>query len=522
MRTRLALVCLIEAGILLALALQVFGGTDAAGAAGGARAETPAQLEDLRVPRRPDAAPPRTTTESPDRAHLAVSQDPADPVGVLLHGALRSEAGAALQAYVSAQMGKERRRGSVAGGRYALVGLRPGTWTIYVNGSGFERVQESVEISAAAVQTRDFELRSTQAIRIRVRDRQGACLQPQLHARGHFRHRWQVLAATQPIPEVFGPGRHAPRFGMGRWTGEMNIKEGWIGTLHVSALPCEVALVSADRVLARRTAVPGLDELEFVVELADVLALQTRLRARIVAATTGAPLPGCAVSLGLGRGARSVADAEGRVELRGLDAGYVCVEARKRDFATYQREILLPAGGEVDLGEIRLEPAQNLRGRVLDAQGQAAGATVRWVNLAWHRVPAPFRDNFHTRPKADGSFVIGRTGAGDHTLIAQGDGDQIACAVFANPPSGAVVLRLGPGGRCEVSRPEAPGRSFVLTVYDPRRRPLGAWLLPPGNRQRSLLMPAGHYPYTVHDQHGSEVQVGEMVFATTPGRLEIR
>jgi len=335
-----------------------------------------------------------------------------------------------------------------------------------------------------------------------------------------------VVGQRDRFPDRLAPTDYGAVFvGDAQWSGEMNTENGFAGTLSFAAPPpAHAALLLRHLVLEQQVVQPGQQEVRFVV---DVEALKPRLASatvRVVDAASGAPLKDARVGLYTSNmgGMGSPVDADGRalVEnlLPGLLRGSITANEHESMYATMRVE----PGQRLDLGEVRLGAQQNLRGRVLDADGKSVAATLSWTELKWRTAPTAFVTGRSAGTEADGSFSLWGTGAGAIAVAARTQDGRLATAVIDNPPPAPVELRVAAAAECTVTRPADPTRAFTVTLYDSTRRPVAARTFEPRVLKSTLSMPAGSYPFEVHDDTGRLVQSGTLTFGATPTTLEIR
>jgi hypothetical protein len=109
---------------------------------------------------------------------------------------------------------------------------------------------------------------------------------------------------------------------------------------------------------------------------------------------------------GLWRPVDLVFEGEGRIRLRRLDPGPCRIRFELRGYHTPPREIRVPEGGMVEMGEIVFPKGGTVRGLVLDEEGRpVAGALYR---VEGFEPEDPTRD--------DGSFVLRHVPPGRRTI----------------------------------------------------------------------------------------------------------
>ncbi len=535
MIARLAALCAIEAAIVVLLAVQVFGATPApavpaaaapaAGAAPGAPAPQPraAAAEPLAAP--PGAAAGDAAT--PARETVAAKWKADDAVGVLLTGSLHDRDGEPVQAMVSAKLDQiTLATSSTADGSYALAGLRPGEWAITLRGTGIVESMSTIEIGDGAVQHRDFTVDASFAVRVTIVTPDGAdatmALRTSMFGFGDF----VVAGQRDRFPDRLAATDYGRVFvGDAEWNGEMNPKDGFAGTLHLTALPAHVALLQRHLVLQQQRVQPGQQQVKFVVDVGALKALAGAATVRVLDADSGAPLTTARVELNTSNrgGGGAKVDADGRAIVEGLSPGLLRCHIRVADHEDMYTTVRIEPGQRLDLGDVRLGKALPLQGTVLDGDGKPASANLAWTELKWRRQPtAAFATNRTARTAADGTFSLWGTGRGAIAVAARDQQGNVAMGVFDNPAAEPVVLRLAKACDCVVTRPADPTRAFTVTLFDGARRAIAGRTLDSRSVTGTIRLAAGQYSYEVHDEQERMVQSGTVTCSATPCTVEIR
>ncbi len=532
MRTRLTLILLVEVAVLAFLVVQLASAgapqpatPDAAESrAPVADAAAPTPSAEVAANARTDVARATAAAEAP-RTELATQFDPDDPVGVLLTGTVRWRDGSVAKASVSATAGQVRRGAETAtDGTFAIAGLRPGEWNFRIFGEGAVDATFPHALSADPVQVHDFVLDRSFAVRVRIVTPDGQDATRALRLGGYGLWNFHVVGAREPLPSSLAlTSVSTMNVGDARWHAEMNPVDGNAGTLHLrEAPPAHVALLVRSRIVEQQVVPPGQDSITFTVDV-DALATQTAsVVVRVLDAETGAPLTNASVALSNASGftTGTPVDAEGRSKKRAV-AGihHVTITAPGRE---RYLNILRVFESPIDLGDVRLGPAQPLAGRVVDADGKPVAASLQWTELKWRTAPTTFHQNRSAIASAEGEFTLHGTGSGRIAVQARTNDQRIAVGVFDNPPTTPIELRVDHGAVLEISRPVDPTRAFTVTVFDARRDPISAQRMEPGLEQVKLLLPAGAYTFEVHDDHDRLVQSGAVELGAQPAKLVIR
>lgn len=530
---RTAVLCAIEAVLVTLLALQVF-------------AEPKAPVPHPEAPPTHDAAHPRPApaltapgpTPAPTspaaasdpapvpRDEVAAKWNPADPIGVLLTGAVRHRDGRPADATIRAARDKKTVGAVVeAGGCYAMLGLAPGEWTITLGGTGVVETSSTLVVTDEAVQRADFVVDAAFPVRVLIVTPAGTdatmALRTAMPGFGDF----SVAGQRDRFPDQLAPTDYGRVFvGDAKWSSEMNPKDGFAGTLHLAALPAHVALLQRHLVLEQQVVQPDQKEVKFTVDVEALQKLAASAIVRVLDAGTGEPLAKARVSLDTSnRGGRGQpVDAEGRAVLAGLSPGLLRCQIDAPEYETMYTTVRLDSGQRLDLGDVRLGPMVKLTGTVLDADGKPATASLTWAELKWRLTPAAFATNRSARTEADGTFTLWGTGRGTIAIAAADQAGNVARGVFDNPPATPIVLRLAKPCELQVTRPNDPTRAFTVTLFDAARRAIAGFPVEPRRTGTPLRMPAGDYTFEVHDEQFRLVQSGSLTFGATPCSLEIR
>lgn len=527
---RLVGLCLAEAALVVLLAIQVSGATDAAPPAANAT-PAPAPAAPLApsptdAPSQPGAGERGAAAPAAERTEAAAKWRQDDPVGVLLLGTVRQRDGSPAEAYLTFELDKVRRNTSTEkDGSFAVAGLQPGEWQVTLRGDAVVEAKQTLTLGDDAVQRRDFVCDPSFPVKVLIVTPDGQDgtrgLRKALPWFGDF----AVAGQREPFPEQLAPTDYGRVFvGDARWNGEMNPSDGFAGTLYLTSLPAHVVLLQRHLVLQQQLVQTGQAEVKFVVDVAELTKLAAAATLRVLD-ETGAPLPDATVSLTTSNrfgGGGAKLDATGRITLENLSPGFLQLSIQAKDRETVWKIVQVEPGQRADLGEFRLGPANPLKGTVLDADGKPAGGNLTWTELKWRTAPTAFRHNRSTQIEADGSFSLWGTGSGPIAVQVRTQDGQIAAGVFDNPPNGPVVLRLGKAAQCAVTRPIDPTRSFTVTLFDAQRRPIHATTLEPRTAKTTISLPPGNYLFEVHDERQSLVQSGSLLFGATPCSLEIR
>lgn len=524
MAGRLALLCLLEGIIVAFLAWQVFTGPSTPMIAKPAAGDK----EPVSVPE-PASRPierPRPPADVPARKNVATQFCPDDPIGVLLTGSVRSRDGSPVAASITLARDRERRlASSAADGCYAVLKLMPGEWQATLRGKSILERCETVTLGNEAVQRRDFVCDRSFAVRAMIVTPDGLDATRALRLTLPGWDDFTIVGQRDPLPaRLAATESRRIMAGEARWDPEMNPENGFAGTLFLAALPAHVALLQGHLVLQRTIVQPGQQEAKFTVDIEDLKRLAASAALRVLDEPTGTPLPEARVSMNIsGRfSAGTKVGADGRAVLEGLRPGLLRCEVYSKDHETYTAAVRIEPGQRIDLGDIRIGAVSQLAGTVLMPDGSPAHASLQWTELKWRTRPTAFMHNRSTNTDTEGRFRLGSTGHGPIAVRANGKDGLIAAGVFDNPPATPIVLWLARPGLCTITRPPDPTRTFTVTFYDSRLRPIEAQAIEPRTTEVHVSLPYGDYTYTVHDEQDHLALTGSLRFSATPSRLEVR
>ncbi|QDV09649.1 hypothetical protein Poly30_52070 [Planctomycetes bacterium Poly30] len=335
-----------------------------------------------------------------NRAAAAVEAQggPLEPRSALLYGKVvdaRAVALGSVLVHLRTPDGSMISTRSDAAGRYALGPLAIGSWTVTPYAEGRHCPVLKVEIDGdTGFLRRDLVLPAQQAVRILVVTRGGEPAVPILREAGLF----SDPAALAPVATLERPGEMIgleqedlwQPLGVGTvvsWQSsdaERDPAEFVRLAIHESG-PTWISLVSHHCVLATRRVTEEVEEVRFVVDPDELRALRGTVQATIVDAETGAPLSArVALDTWAHFDERSALDNDpstGASSLEDVPPGPLWWTARAEGRADFFREVVLPKGGLLDLGVIRLQRPVALAGSVRDADGQPIESVFRLGTL---------------------------------------------------------------------------------------------------------------------------------------------
>lgn len=454
---------------------------------------------------------------------------------VVLHGTLHglAEPPKASAVNFSARLDDQFRSAQVDdAGHYAIAGLSPGTWSLACEVEGCRKLELAHELSTAPIQRLDLELTAATVLPVFVRTPDGGRLQTALAETGLWSS-LQVVATTTPLGADLAPSENSSvgNFGIGRHRrpGDLNTHtddKANDGVLELDQPPPVFAtLLLRHLVLAEQRIEPGQTELRFVVDPAAVQQRFAKVRFRVLD-ETGAPLPKVAVGLetAQGGGYRQATGDDGTVTLSKVVPGVLQMTLSAKDREEYVNHLIVPAGADLDLGDLVLHPLRSVPGQVVDADGKPIAASVRWTNLDLWRPPQPMIDRRSSSADADGNFQIYGAGPRRYLVRAQAGQDRIGFAVFdargSLPAAPQQVAVLACGKVLFVARGEA-SRTFTVVVRSPAGHPVEVVTIEPRWRTQTATLPTGDYVLEIYADWNTRLRTQPLVVGAALQRVEL-
>ncbi len=467
---------------------------------------SPAQDAELVAP----VAETRVSAERPaapiDSADM---QGPPVPIGLpepagRLHGRVLPASGRTVLAgevAVEAKdvLGKQQRVFCRAGGAYAFEALASGRYWLRVGSVENGSADTVVDVRGDTV--RDIQLEARPVLEIRVVDELrkpvdtiGLYAVATAEAPGEWLEEARV-GANNPI--ALGRFEFAPRL--------PGPPSEVIGSLYLNRdLPLHVSLMKYQRVLETRLVVRGYEAVEFVFHPDNPLAKNAGIRLRVVDAGTKEPLQKASISAG-GVGERMQPVRDGVCEFQDLQAGTYRLQIRSKDYGTARRDVLVPPGETVDLGDVPMSRGYWVSGRVLDETGRAGACDIRFDPCDADGSVAPLYGGIYvSRTEPDGSFRITGLAPGFHRIEVMAKGKSAECvAVFdlRNGPVENVTLTVTAGVPLVVDPNGKEGPEARFAVLDEKGVRVVSRLVAQPDPVRVLLAPGR---YTVESRSSRE------------------
>ena len=444
-------------------------------------------------------AAPLPSDSSPSPATDETTAAAAVLYGVLRHadGTLVSEGNCWLQ-----QDGKQAGSARFRNGTFAFAGLQPGSYRFTSRITDELPLEREVRVLAPSTRL-DLELAPRWILRVDATTPDGAPLAASLNKRTgglfsrsvHARAFAEALVGDLPSSagiqsEVgLGPFRANDLIGMRE---EKALPKQTVGVLTLPPdQPAQVVLLLGSTVLAQQQVAPGQAEVTFVLTAEVVFGKTGTARIRCVD-VDGKPVVGARVSVGSGAGRsfgeKAVTDEQGVFVAKDLLPG-------RASFGIYDRERRLPplqfdvpAGADVDLGDVVLQKAVELEVS-FEGLGERGSVRAFYLDVA-----------SGARWRADDSHYAAQNGAvqkmalypGRHALLARGlSGVALVEIDTATAPAGRVSFALQRGATLQLEYRGGSGFARVRLVTS-RGVPVFAGELA-GSRGFPIELPVGDY-----------------------------
>jgi hypothetical protein len=285
-------------------------------------------------------------------------------------------------------------------------------------------------------------------------------------------------------------------------------------------LPVYVSAVMRHVVLVTERVDAPVPELRLVIDPAMLSSRLATFAARIADAQTGEGLS--AAQLGLSSTSLACAGrqaaSDGSFRLEGLPPGLLSLCVFCPGHERIMQYVKLEPGEVLDLGTLRLQPATEISGTIVDPEGISPDHHLTCRSLEAISFPQPLDLPYAYRADAGGRFSIFDAGRGRHVVIVQAP-DRAIASVVADTSAGPVRdLRIVLTAGTTVTLEPAVDPGTLLALQDANGTPVWSSLLDDDDPIRLRLAP-GRYSLAIHDPGGSvanrtmEVGVGPLRFA---------
>jgi hypothetical protein len=437
------------------------------------------------------------------------------------------------------RLGTSRRGASVKNGAYAVASLQSGTWQVSCRVKDFADLRVEHVLDDRDRQTIDLEMRPWYVVEVFLRTPAG---EPVVVDRVREMQGWalSVFGTEEPLVSDL-PAFAATRLdagGIGKWTpvwsddgpkAEEARRRGVTGELYLDrAPPAYAALFLRHLFLQSQRVEAGQRELVFIVEPALLDARLGSVKLRVLDGATGAPMPGANVvlatprSYGIGKGDQRT-DAEGRAQIGCVMPGAVELRIAAPDHEHLVVPLRVPAGRELDLGDMVLSPVVAIQGRVVGAEPAAMSeVSITWTDLDRRSATHELSANVTTGIDAEGRFSLPYAGRHRYAIrVSSGDGSFGNAVVDArNGPPEPVEIRLAAGTSIGVRCDHATAR--ILVVTDAAGVPVRILRIGFGSRSSSISLPPGAYTVQVYAGDEQLERTLPLRVGTAPLEIDLR
>ncbi|MFP2909290.1 carboxypeptidase regulatory-like domain-containing protein, partial [Pyxidicoccus sp. 3LFB2] len=390
---------------------------------------------------------------------------------------------------------RELRTLSDEDGTFTLGGLPPGTHTLQARldlGGFFHQASRTVSVRGTETVDASLRLDTGQSVSGIVVDGDGRPVPDAQVEAYSLREKSDGGESFRPSLATTGPD--------GRFTVD-HIAEGEC-SLSASKEGHTFEPPQLERPPERLSRWPGVVARSGARDVRLVLRYQGYVHGRVVG-RDGTPIPRFSVNQ------EDFRDASGAFRLPMERAGTTRLTFEAPGLTLSVREVEVPQGRDLDLGDVKLEPGRQLRGRVVDAETSlpVARAEVR-VNLPgedeWTAERSPLAME---RTSADGTFVLPLLERRPLDLDVQHDRfPKLRQQIGADDE--ILELRLYPGATLEGTLRDRDGRPVLAEVYlVPVDGGEDASSIPTLNTSgtfRAQGIPAGEYVVSIQDTQGAD------------------
>lgn len=402
------------------------------------------------------------------RDDAATAWSPDDPLGIVIFGRILDESGNDIEGGVrfESEQWPSRSGDTEKGLGFVARGLRPGAWTVGATAPACVPFESQIELGASPIRLRyDIALRKATITFVKFRTPEGELFLETARKQVPNLH-WRVApiavaTAQRPGPrlrstESAGHDRHA--IGSWEWRNSSNarinveVPEGCDGFLvtHV-APPFFASAVVRDEILQTKEVTKTNETVTFSIDVGEMRSRLSTVRLRVVDSDKK-PIPDVQVELNdrQSGGGGKTSSADGTVVLENYPPGLLVLEIYASAYAHVEQYVRLVPGQVVDLGDIVLDPATSIEGRLLGPDGLPIAGSVSHFFLETITFPQPLDfAGSGVATEADGRFRFAAARRGRYLLIGSDDGHAKRSLIVdtTSGPVRNVDLVLGPGTR---------------------------------------------------------------------------
>ncbi len=476
------------------------------------------------VPRRAESAAKGSgerMTGSEVGGRVAVSGGAGADVAVLVRGRVRVDDGSEAPDGVRVLFRRvgDVRHATCVGARYALSNLRPGVWTVECNADGFVPGSREVELSAEAAQAVDLELTRAWRLSVVVEGVDGVDLRAAMREFG-VHAAFHAVATDEPVVrdsvELGSSGQGLAgigRFEVHRDSASRPSVHGEAGVFWLEhPPPVHVALLLHHMVIARQTVATGAREVRFVVDPSWLSERLARVVLRVVDGATGRAVTegirGSILVAG-GKGAAIAAPDGDRLVFARVFPGHASLRIMAgAEREPSERDVQVPVGGTLDLGDLVVHPVRVLHGRLFDAAGKPSAGEIYWGEVSAEGRARGIVANRITPADGDGRFAIHQLGPHRYVVVSKGSnggfGHAVVDASLATEEQ-PVEIRLGPSARITIHPGPPDEEAWRVTARDEGGIVVLEEWLRGGSRGGSLSLGAGRWRIEVETHEGVEL-----------------
>jgi hypothetical protein len=314
------------------------------------------------------------------------------------------------------------RQSSLHSGGWSVDGLKPGRGSLEGCAVGYMSQRIAVVLRAdVPVQHFDLKLEHTGVIQVRFETSEGVLLRDVDWKEGHPR---LIALATREDPggrrsdSIWADETLSP---LARWedwySSRSPVQSGqppnYDGVLvFEQPLPAYVSAVMRSVVLETKRVLPGTHELVFQISIERLRSTFGSVRGRIVDGETGNALADAALGFwDMNRTAvGKTNEHDGTFLWENVEPGLHRFSVQSNGHEWLLREIVVESGRVLELGDVRLDAALVLNGRVVDSDGNGVEAKVNVMDLARFEHTKSSEEYVYVQCDATGKFSRGALG----------------------------------------------------------------------------------------------------------------